>query len=219
MDGMPLYEYARSGTPLPRPIERREVTVHSLELTHWLPGTEHSYSFPEKKLTDEERQKMTKAMRGVEIPMDAEIKDEPEQTVVAKSKEGPNAQGVSTPPEEERPPAFVISMRVSGGTYVRSLAHDIGHAVDSAAHVVTLTRSRQGRFALPPDAVTTTPFLQREGEPSDEAAGDDRLCIPWDVFTRALHSGSTEEADADGWREWERLVIDSMEVVEAKADT
>ena len=210
MNGMPLYEYARSGTPLPRPIERRDVTVHSLELTHWLPGTEHTYKFPEKKFTDEERQKMAKAMRGVEISENAEIKDEPESNTETKE-----ADGVDTD-SDERPPAFVISMRVSGGTYVRSLAHDIGHAVDSAAHVVTLTRSRQGRFALPPNAVMATPALVSEVEESKEGNDDGRLCMPWDVFARALESGTTEELDEDGWRVWEKEVMDRMETVESK---
>ncbi len=46
----------------------------------------------------------------------------------------------------------------SGGTYVRSLAHDLGEAVGCGAHVVELERTHVGRFALEdavrPDDVT-----------------------------------------------------------------
>lgn len=39
-------------------------------------------------------------------------------------------------------------MTVSSGTYVRSIIHDIGIALGSSAHVVKLTRTRQGIFTL-----------------------------------------------------------------------
>ena len=39
-------------------------------------------------------------------------------------------------------------MTVSSGTYVRSIVNDIGKALSSAAHVVVLTRTRQGEFSL-----------------------------------------------------------------------
>ena len=42
-------------------------------------------------------------------------------------------------------------MVVSSGTYVRSIVHDLGLALGSAAHVVKLTRTRQGAFVLNPD--------------------------------------------------------------------
>ena len=113
----------------------------------------------------------------------------------------------------------MIPMRVSGGTYVRSLAHDIEHAVNSAAHVVTLTRSRQGRFMLPHDETMTTPALAPDANGSEmKEEGDDmRLCVPWDVLVRGLESGATEAPDVDGWREWEREVMERMEIVDPKS--
>ncbi|KAF9075211.1 pseudouridine synthase [Rhodocollybia butyracea] len=173
MDGKPLYEYARNGIPLPRPIEARTVTVHSLELVEWK-GSDHSFSWPEKALTEDEKKAMEAAIRGVDKT--ASITDALETTV-----------------QDERPTAFVIKMRVSGGTYVRSLVHDLAHALDSAGHVVTLTRSRQGRFVL---------------DPTEDG---DRACIPWAVFEKAL--SNTGEADEDGWKEWEREVLQYMEVI------
>lgn len=39
-------------------------------------------------------------------------------------------------------------IQCSGGTYVRTLAHDLGRAVGCGAHVASLVRSRVGKFAL-----------------------------------------------------------------------
>ncbi len=204
MDGKPLYEYARSGIPLPRAIERRKVTVHSLELVDWLPSGTHSFRFPEKKFTDEERAKLVRSLRGAEIAEEEEIKNEPDPK--AGSEDGDEDAN-------DGPPAFVLKMRVSGGTYVRCIAHDVGHALGSAAHVVTLTRLTQGRFTMAQQDLETA----TSAELSESATAEQKRCIPWDVFSRALENregGNEDEVDADGWRSWEREVIENMEVVE-----
>lgn len=174
MDGMPLYDYARKGIPLPRPIEKRIVTVHSLELIEWK-GGDHTFRWPEKQLSEEEKAAMEKALEVIET--NPNVSDEPES-------DAPN----------EPPPAFVLSMKVSGGTYVRSIVHDVGHAVGSAAHVVTLTRSRQGRFTL------------------DSTEPGDVGCVPWETFEKATKDA--DSADDEGWNGWEREVIDRLEIVE-----
>ena len=176
MDGKPLYDYARKGIPLPRPIEKRKVTVHSLELVEWK-GSEHDFRWPENKFTKEEQAAMENALKGVDENIS--IKDEPDAEADITS--------------DKVPTAFVLRMRVSGGTYVRSIVHDLAHALGSAGHVVTLTRSRQGRFAL---------------EPSSE---DDRTCLPWEVFEQALKDEG--EADSEGRKQWEREVLAKLEVV------
>lgn len=180
MDGKPLYEYARSGTPLPRKIEKRPVTVHSLEIEEWL-GSDHDFRYPERVLSEEQKQALEKTLRSVQE--DARVVDEPEEPV-----------------EDGRAPtAFVLRMKVSGGTYVRSIVHDLGHAVGSTAHVVTLTRSRQGRFTLEPT------------EPGDIG------CISWDVFKAAAEDiGPTDEG---GYTAWEREVLDKFEVIDTSATT
>ncbi|KAF9053785.1 pseudouridylate synthase 4 [Hymenopellis radicata] len=176
MDGMPLYEYARKGIPLPRPIAPRDVTVHNLEIVKWL-GTDHSFSYPTESLSNDELHALEKAMKSLDDQV--EIKDEPEPLPVAP---------------EERPSAFVLKMKVSSGTYVRSIVHDLAHAVGSSGHVVTLQRSRQGRFVL---------------QPEEE---DDRICLPWEVFSEATDEPG--EADEDGWLPWEREVIQQLEIVQ-----
>lgn len=46
------------------------------------------------------------------------------------------------------PPLLTLRMSVSSGTYVRSLAHDLGEALGCGGHVVALRRTRVGRFAV-----------------------------------------------------------------------
>lgn len=175
MDGRPLHEYARQGIPLPRPIEARKVIVHSLDLVDWK-GSHHNFRWPEKEFTPDQKTALKTALKSDET--DPAMQDKPDEHT------------------EQVPTAFVLSMRVSGGTYVRSIVHDLGLALGSAAHVVTLTRSRQGKFTL---------------DPGDEK---DKSCVPWDVFEKALEDEG--EGDEDGWRAWEREVLDRLETVDAQ---
>jgi tRNA pseudouridine55 synthase len=181
MDGRPLHEYARQGIPLPRPIEKRPVRVDALEVVHWL-GSEHTFRPPTKALSAEAREKVETALSLVTA--------EPTVSGAPVAEEAPGKSD-----DDQVPTAFKVSMTVSGGTYVRSIVHDLAHAVGSAGHVVTLTRTRQGRFALDP-------------------TGEEIGCVSWDVFERASAADSENERDADGWTEWERVVRDHLEVVE-----
>ena len=177
MDGMPLYDYARKGIPLPRPIEKRPVTVHSLELLEWK-GNDHPYRWPESVFSDEQKKALARSLSGVNTASDDNV------------AEGESSEAALP---DEVPTAFVLRMRVSGGTYVRSIVHDLAHALGSAGHVVTLTRSRQKDYALEPE----------EG---------DRRCVPWEVFETALEDAG--ERDEDGWTAWEREVLDKLDVVD-----
>ena len=191
MDGKPLYHYARNGIPLPRPIEKRQVTVHELELIEWK-GGDHSYRWPEKVFSDEQKRALAQSLSGVDPAAAAPVVDDAEgESVGVGAREGSAASDGS---ESEGPTAFVLRMRVSGGTYVRSIVHDLAHALGSAGHVVTLTRSRQKDYVL---------------EPTEEG---DRRCVPWEVFEAALKD--VGEKDADGWTEWEREVLDKLAIVD-----
>lgn len=46
------------------------------------------------------------------------------------------------------PPEAVIDVFCSSGTYVRSLAHDLGQALGCGAHLIGLRRTKSGRFTL-----------------------------------------------------------------------
>jgi tRNA pseudouridine55 synthase len=52
-----------------------------------------------------------------------------------------------------QPPDATIDVRCSSGTYIRSLAHDIGATLGCGAHLIALTRLASGSFTLD-DAVT-----------------------------------------------------------------
>jgi len=49
---------------------------------------------------------------------------------------------------EWTPPEAVIDVYCSSGTYVRSLAHDLGNKLGCGAHLVGLRRTKSGRFTL-----------------------------------------------------------------------
>ncbi|MEN4042117.1 MAG: tRNA pseudouridine(55) synthase TruB [Anaerolineaceae bacterium] len=49
---------------------------------------------------------------------------------------------------EWAPPEAVIDIYCSSGTYVRSLAHDLGEILGCGAHLVGLRRTKSGRFTL-----------------------------------------------------------------------
>lgn len=271
MDGRPLYEYARSGVPLPRPIAPRSVSVRRIDCTAF--ERDHQFREPGRVFTSEERKNLERCLKGLDGQSDGEKKGEEEN----EAEDGGKV-------EEGTPPVFTLEMCVSGGTYVRSLAHDIGHTVGSAAHVVTLTRSRQGRFRLDepqpaaqmdddtvltdvPSKVEETADLELESETGLRF----RQCVPWEVFERALGGaagfakksgikpgiiaeaaanssaenvthdavaesvipdavvdakesgdrvlpvpGEDDGVDEEGWRPWERAVMEAMEVVEGK---
>ena len=47
-----------------------------------------------------------------------------------------------------QPPDLTIDVCCSAGTYVRSIAHDIGGALETGAHLIELTRTASGPFTL-----------------------------------------------------------------------
>jgi tRNA pseudouridine55 synthase len=49
---------------------------------------------------------------------------------------------------EWAPPEAVIDVYCSSGTYVRSLANDLGKALGTGAHLIGLRRTKSGRFTL-----------------------------------------------------------------------
>ena len=89
---------------------------------------------------------------------------------------------------EWAPPEAVIDVYCSSGTYVRSLAHDLGNALGTGAYLIGLRRTKSGRFTLR-DAVQ----LRRLQEAFD--AGDwYRYLIP---AAEALADWPMVELDAD----------------------
>ncbi len=89
---------------------------------------------------------------------------------------------------EWAPPEAVVDVYCSSGTYVRSLANDLGKALGSGAHLMGLRRTKSGRFTLR-DAVP----LRRLQEAFD-AGNWYRFLIP---AAEALADWPMVELDAD----------------------
>jgi tRNA pseudouridine55 synthase len=109
---------------------------------------------------------------------------------------------------EWAPPEVVIDVYCSSGTYVRSLANDIGEELGIGAHLVGLRRTKSGRFTLR-DAVS----LRRLREsfeagtwaqyliPASEALGDwPMIELDADEVEKVRHGHRLPAApDAQGW--------------------
>lgn len=125
---------------------------------------------------------------------------------------------------DDIPPIFELEMAVSGGTYVRSVVHDLGRAVGSAAHVVVLTRVQQGPFLLGLDDGTgfvphDQPAPDAGAIPSDGSAavadpelefGKGYACVEWKILENAVLKWENDEeieVDDDGWAEWELEIL------------
>ncbi|KAL4785585.1 pseudouridine synthase [Aspergillus varians] len=88
---------------------------------------------------------------GDAAPAPSEETTEPEAAVKAPTATEPETSEQSKP--KPQPPAVKITMTVSSGFYVRSLAHDLGKALGSCGLMSALVRSRQADFNLEPDSV------------------------------------------------------------------
>ena len=89
-----------------------------------------------------------------------------------------------------RAPEAEISVRCGKGTYIRSLAEDIGEALGCGAHLAALSRTAAGEFVLA-DASSLEALEQRD------EAGRDALLLPIDAPVRRLASVELERADAE----------------------
>ncbi len=87
------------------------------------------------------------------------------------------------------PTAVVLRLRCSKGTYVRSLAFDLGRALGAGAHLTALRRTRSGPFRIdeahPLDALETAPL----DRPVRKRWGTCRPCTPGVDAARSLEQG------------------------------
>ncbi|PWN24127.1 pseudouridine synthase [Microstroma glucosiphilum] len=184
MDGKRLFDYARQGLELPRPIEAREIEIVHMECYDWLKGGEHPFVAPQKEVTAEEKALLGRVKEivdkstggssttatgprpgGGSAPATSSSSTVAPAEAEAEASTAPPATlgevSSSTPPDPEShlpAAAFKLRMTVSSGTYVRTIVHDVGQACNSAAHVVELRRVRQGEWGVPlaPNPVRST---------------------------------------------------------------
>lgn len=172
-------------------MESRKCTIHSLTLEEFIPGDKHSFKYPTKELSQEDKAAAQKAQEFV--------------SQITENNDSNNEDNEDNDDEEkidnalleettQRPTAFKLRMTVSGGTYVRSIVHDLGKALGSSAHVVELTRTRQGEFALP------------QSSTEDGGMSTGKNVIDWNVFEKALTEKSDEYNEGE-LQEWEQQLI------------
>jgi tRNA pseudouridine55 synthase len=109
---------------------------------------------------------------------------------------------------EWAPPEAVVDVYCSSGTYVRSLAHDLGQKLGCGAHLVGLRRTKSGRFTLR-DAVPLRRLREAftAGEwyryliPAAEALADWPMVELDSEQVELIRHGHRVPADADseGW--------------------
>lgn len=231
MDGKPLYEYARENKPLPRAIDPRAVTVSELVLEEFTPAQVvegdggHTYNPPVKHLSEEEvatYRKLTELTKTAASGQAEGLMDIPAADAEVKAKE--DAQPGSSTATQVKPPTFKLRMTVSSGTYVRSIVHDIGLAIGSAAHVVKLTRTRQGQFTLEPESTEATRdedfFVYDEDGPDKFDFGERKGgVISWDVMERAIKQRKAEiEEEHENEQKIAQGDVDEEELLASKPD-
>ncbi|SPO00654.1 related to pseudouridine synthase [Cephalotrichum gorgonifer] len=91
--------------------------------------------------------------KGGEVVMSGALGTEPTSEPAQPFRKGANLipesdPNAKAPWEGEGPPAVKIRMTVTSGFYVRSLCHDLGAKLGSAAMMAELCRSRQGDFEV-----------------------------------------------------------------------
>jgi tRNA pseudouridine55 synthase len=105
-------------------------------------------------------------------------------------------------------PDLTIDVRCTAGTYIRSLAHDLGAALNTGAHLIALRRTMVGPFSLD-QAIGLAEFeaAAREGKagsrlrPIDEALSDwPRVTVNAAQRQRTITGGRIEALDLVGTR-------------------
>lgn len=92
------------------------------------------------------------------------------------------------------PPRVVLDVQCSAGTYIRTLAQDIGAALGCGAHLTALTRTAAGGFSL--EQAHTLVELEVL-EPAQRAA----LLAPADCLVAHLPAAQLDPADAEALRQ------------------
>jgi len=150
VNGKPMYEYAKNGQELPKEIKSRKVVIHSIELLEF--NTEPTKTT--EILVDNDNEDFT-------FQMDVDNKEETKDKNMKKQQNNRNQNNNNNEKKKfqfknkaiannklPEGPTFRFKVECGGGTYIRSLIHDIGKKLDSTAHMVSLIRSKQGPFKV-----------------------------------------------------------------------
>ncbi|WVW80049.1 tRNA pseudouridine(55) synthase [Kwoniella bestiolae CBS 10118] len=236
--------------PRPIPTRKCQVSIELVDFkpASVTPGDGgHEYKWPTKRLSEDEKKVFRKltdivSQAGTESSSKAK-KEVSEEDAFNGAGDVPVAQVQTTKekvdkesfvPDLEkpdypeispinglRPPTFTVRMTVSSGTYVRSIVHDIGVALGCGAHVVKLTRTRQGEFSLYGDekalsAKPTSVEVKGESEVAsqleEDVPGPTNSSIPWPVWERAI--AEREQTIQSEKQEKEEAIMSGMSAEE-----
>lgn len=98
---------------------------------------------------------------------------------------------------------FELEVTCSKGTYVRTLAEDIGHVLGCGAHITALRRLRTGPFA--DDAMLTLEALEARGDQTEREA----VLLPADVLVAHLPSFDVDDATAGRLLQGQQALMDT----------
>lgn len=120
---------------------------------------------------------------------------------------------------EWAPPEVVIDVYCSSGTYVRSLAHDLGQQLGCGAHLIGLRRTKSGQFTLR-DAISLRRLREAfdNGDwsqyliPAAEALGDWKtIVLEGDLLETVRHGHRFP--NEDGSTGWARAISEQGDLV------
>lgn len=98
---------------------------------------------------------------------------------------------------------FELEVTCSKGTYIRTLAEDIGHALECGAHITALRRLKTGPFA--DDAMLTLEALEACGGQSEREA----TLLPADVLVAHLPSFDVDDSSASRLLQGQQALTDT----------
>ncbi|KAH7343049.1 pseudouridine synthase [Rhexocercosporidium sp. MPI-PUGE-AT-0058] len=119
--------------------KKRKLSEDQDDLIHERPPTKSRKAAPPSSADT--------AMMSGGLPSPTEEDPAPQPSIETSPVTGGEEQGESKS-QSKGPPAVRLRMTVTSGFYVRSLCHDLGAALGSAALMAELERTRQGEFEL-----------------------------------------------------------------------
>jgi tRNA pseudouridine55 synthase len=104
------------------------------------------------------------------------------------------------------PPVLVIDAHVSKGTYIRTLAEDLGATLDCGAHLTALRRLQSGPFSI-----ASSHTLEMLGAASD---AERMACLlPTETLVQALPRADLDPVAAARFRQGQRLALRDVEAL------
>jgi tRNA pseudouridine55 synthase len=141
IDGRRAYDLARTGAA--PEMKSRRVTVHGLTVQEEGPQmTEDPHPTMRRWPVSQ-----TGLSRAASRKRERALEPAPDRLLLPPAGEGWD-EGLLSSPSPPLLPSITLAARVSKGTYIRSLARDIAHALETVGHVTMLRRLKAGPFTL-----------------------------------------------------------------------